>query len=129
MINEEYTKVVRLKSKDEELFKKEGVIIRRPIDAREILASGGYEVVPNITKVVGVANVLDDKVELIKSMNTKTLTSFVKNEGLNVNISSGNLVEKRSKVIDALQNPPEQEVEQEVEQKVEQEVEQEDDDL
>lgn len=66
---------MKLRHKDEATFKKEGVIERQMIDAREILRTGEYEQVSDETEAPSAKDVFD-------GMTVKKLQAFLKEKGV-----------------------------------------------
>lgn len=66
---------MKLRHKDEATFKKEGVIERQMIDAREILRTGEYEQVSDETEEPSKKDVFD-------GMTVKKLQAFLKEKGV-----------------------------------------------
>jgi hypothetical protein len=101
---------LRLRALDPETFSIEGVIERQPVDAKEILATGRYEVVvaskavPSVKEDVLKDDPMQDNFTNIDSMNSKALEDFIKNENLDVDLKGLKLIEKRQAVKNALED-------------------------
>ena len=125
MANEFITKTVRLRCLEDDVFQTEGIIERLPVDAKEILASGYYELAPgdklkvkkkqevkpvqtdngeSVVPDVPVEPVedFDAKIQSIYSMNRRLLEAFIEKEELVVDLEGLNLPKKREAVIAAL---------------------------
>lgn len=117
MGNETVSQTFNLKSTDPDVFKKEGIITRGSVDAKEILKTKRYVIIGDTPgkvqagtgtpvkadKAPTPAEDMEAKIKKIGSMNTGLLNGFVESEGLDIDLSvCKNLNEKRDLVIEAM---------------------------